>query len=56
MASIENGERLIDAVRLVFFQVFGPTLFDQFDDPAGIQIDAKTNPAAILAEMFDCQS
>ena len=52
----KNGNRLIDAVLFVRFQVLHPALFDQLDHPPRIEIDAKANAAAMLRQMLDGQS
>src|SRR5579875_2814837 len=41
---------------LISFQMFHPAFFDKFDDPTRIEINAKTDTAAILAQMFDGQT
>ena len=56
MSRGQHGDSLVDAVLLVFFQVFHPSLFDQLDDPARIQVDAETDAAAMLSQMLDGQS
>ena len=56
VVGVQNRDRLVDAVFFVFFQMFHPAFFDQLDHPPRIEIDAKTNPSAKLAEVLDRQS
>src|SRR5438477_417247 len=55
VASLENGDGLIDDVVLVRLQVLGPPLLDQLDHPAGIEVDAEADAAAQLREVLDRQ-
>ena len=41
---------------LVLLKMLHPALFDQFDDPPRIQVNAKTDAASKLAQVFDRQS
>lgn len=52
----KDRQHLIDAVLFVFFQLLHLAVFDEFDDPPWIQIDAKANASAELAQMFNGQS
>ena len=50
VAGVENGDGLLDHVRLVSIQVFDRARLDQLDDPARIEVDAKADAAAVLAQ------
>src|SRR5262249_12323213 len=52
VSGFENGERLINHMVLVSVQVLHPSFLDELYDPTGIEIDAKTNSASILAQML----
>ena len=51
---LQDRHRLIDDVVLVGLQVLAPALFDQLDDPPGIEVDAEADAAAaVLREVLD---
>ena len=51
----EHGESLVNAVCAVFLCVFDFALFEEFDDPAGVEVYAEADTAAELCEVFDCE-
>ena len=53
---LQDRHRLVDDVILVGLEVLAPPLLDQLDDPAWIEIDAETDPAAILRQVLDRQA
>src|SRR5216683_2638578 len=56
MARLEHGQRLLDDMILVGIEVLHPAFFDKFHDPARIEIDAKTDAAAELAQVLNGQT
>ena len=55
VAGAEDRDRLVDAMLLVGFELLHPALLDQLDDPPRIEIDAETDAAAMLGQVFDRQ-
>jgi hypothetical protein len=53
MQRISWRDRLVDAVLLVGLQMLHPALLDQFDHPAGIEVDTEADTAAILGEVLN---
>src|SRR6185503_21316053 len=47
---------LLDDVLLVLLSHLRLAHLDQLDDPARIEIDHKTDPAAMLRQVLDCQT
>ncbi len=56
VAGGEHGNRLIDAVLLIFFQVIHPALFDELDHPPRIEVDAKADAATVLRQVLHSQT
>jgi hypothetical protein len=50
---LQDRDGLIDHVILVRLEVLAPTVLQQLDHPPRIEIDAETDPSAILREVFD---
>ncbi len=53
VTGLENGHGLIDHVFGIQFGFFGLALLEQFDDPAGVEVDAEADATSVLCEMFD---
>ena len=41
MAGAQNRERLVDAMLLVRFELLQPAFFDEFDNPARVEIHGR---------------
>ena len=52
----ENRHGLIDNVSGVSLRFFGLAFLEQLDDPTRIEVNAETDSATVLSEMFDGQS
>jgi hypothetical protein len=55
VSGAENRDGLVDDMILVRLEMFSPALLNELHHPAGVEVDAETNPAAMLREMFDCE-
>ena len=56
MVGRQDCDCLVDAMLLVLFKMFHPSLLDQFDHPTRVEVDTEANSSSILAEVFNGKS